>query len=112
MTDTLSTKARGSVQGFAFFYPTLSSLFRYEAHDPARDMPRGKETPVIVKDVMARNIVTVGPETSTLDAIDTMRRKKVACLPVVKDGRLIGIVSERDFLRVAGELLTSQLRKG
>jgi CBS domain-containing protein len=44
-----------------------------------------------------------------LDAIRLMRQKRVACLPVVTDGRLVGIVSERDFLRVAGEMLMSQL---
>ena len=51
------------------------------------------------------------PETTTLEAIELMRREKVACLPVVTDGRLVGIVSERDFLRVAGNLLLNRLRE-
>ena len=34
-----------------------------------------------------------------------MRRAKVDCLPVVKEGRLVGIVSERDFINVAARLL-------
>jgi CBS domain-containing protein len=75
----------------------------------ARDLPTLRQRPVPVSELMQRQIVTCSPETTTLDAIRLMREKKVACLPVVTDGRVGGIVSERDFLRVAGELLMSQL---
>jgi CBS domain-containing protein len=34
-----------------------------------------------------------------------MRREKVDCLPVLKEGRLVGIVTERDFITVAARLL-------
>jgi CBS domain-containing protein len=37
-----------------------------------------------------------------------MRREKVTCLPVVQDGRLVGIVSEHDFLGIASHLLQEQ----
>ncbi len=60
---------------------------------------------------MVRDLVTVGPKTSTLDAIDTMRRHRISCLPVVQDERLIGIVTERDFMRIAGQLLEEMLRE-
>ena len=52
-----------------------------------------------------RDPVTVAPETSTPDAIELMRREGVACLPVVKDDRLVGIVSEHDFTNIAAYLL-------
>ena len=34
-----------------------------------------------------------------------MRREKLACLLVVKDESLVGIVSERDFLNITAQLL-------
>lgn len=77
----------------------------------ARDLPRGKESPVPAKEIMKREVVTVVPETTTLEAIDLMRKHKVACLPVVMDRRLVGLVSERDFLKVAGGMLLEQLRR-
>jgi CBS domain-containing protein len=77
----------------------------------ARDLPHHRERPVPVAEVMARNVVTCSPKTTTLEAIRLMREKKVACLPVTVDGRLVGIVSERDFLRVAGALLDAHLRE-
>jgi CBS domain-containing protein len=54
---------------------------------------------------MQTEVVTVPPETPTLDAIRIMRNQKVACLPVVKDGRLIGMVTETDMMEIARELL-------
>jgi CBS domain-containing protein len=75
----------------------------------ARDLPHGRDCPVPVKELMTRHVVTIPPETTTLEAITIMREHKVACLPVVTDGRIVGIISERDFLRVAGDVLFNQL---
>ena len=77
----------------------------------ARDLVKRSEAPVPVTEVMSRDVVTVGPDTTTLEAIELMRREKVACLPVVTEGRLVGMVSERDFLRVAGNLLLTRLQE-
>jgi len=77
----------------------------------AKDLPHGKDSPVAVRDLMTRDVHTIPPETETLDAIALMREKKVACLPVVTHGRIVGIVTERDFMRIAGDLLLEQLRR-
>jgi CBS domain-containing protein len=74
-----------------------------EGFDPATD-----EAPP-VRDIMERNPKSVSPETPTLEAIELMRRHKVSCLPVVNDGKLVGIVSERDFMPLAYELLEDRL---
>lgn len=63
-----------------------------------------------VKDIMDRDPVTVTPETTTLRAIELMREHKVACLPVLDHGKLVGIVSERDFMPIAHQLLEERLR--
>lgn len=82
-------------------------LLRFLASDEAR-----KETgPIPVSRIMARQLVTVGPETGTLEAIDLMRRHRISCLPVVQEERLIGIVTEHDFMRIAGQLLEEMLRE-
>jgi CBS domain-containing protein/gamma-glutamylcysteine synthetase len=61
-----------------------------------------------VKTVMTRDPVSVTPETPTLQAIDLMRQNGVSCLPVVAHGKLVGIVSESDFLSIAYKLLESR----
>jgi CBS domain-containing protein len=59
---------------------------------------------------MRTELVTATPETSTLEAIETMRSRRVACLPVVRDGRLVGIVTEHDFMDATAVLLDRWLR--
>ena len=68
----------------------------------------GKE-PVAVKDVMKTELVTIGPEATTLDAINKMRTHRVGCLPVVEDGRLVGMLTEHDFMGAAARLLEESL---
>jgi CBS domain-containing protein len=63
-----------------------------------------------VREIMERDPKSVSPEMPTLEAIDVMRRHKVSCLPVVSDGKLVGIVSELDFMPLAYELLEDRLR--
>jgi CBS domain-containing protein len=65
--------------------------------------------PIPVSDVMKRELITVAPETSTQEAILLMKERGIGSLPVVKDGRLIGIVTERDFMDIASELLEEKL---
>jgi CBS domain-containing protein/gamma-glutamyl:cysteine ligase YbdK (ATP-grasp superfamily) len=67
--------------------------------------------PVPVSDVMKRDLITVTPETTTQDAILLMKERRIGSLPVVKDGRLIGIVTERDFMDIASELLEEKLKE-
>ena len=43
-------------------------------------------------------------ETATLkDALDLLSEKDIGALPVLKEGRLVGIFSERDFVRAASD---------
>lgn len=64
-----------------------------------------------IRTIMASDVVTVEPETSTLEAIRIMREKRVSALPVEKNGKLIGIISERDFLPIAYQLLEEKLEE-
>ncbi|HUS28413.1 MAG TPA: CBS domain-containing protein, partial [Kofleriaceae bacterium] len=62
-----------------------------------------------ISEIMRREVTTVSPETATLDALRMMRRLQVGCLPVVDRERLIGIVTEGDFLEIASKLLEHEL---
>ena len=68
--------------------------------------------PLAVSDVMRRSPVTVEPETPTLEAISIMRRHGYGSLPVVKEGHLLGILSARSLLPVAGEFLEEKTEQG
>jgi CBS domain-containing protein len=50
-------------------------------------------------DVMTRNVLTVGRETSVANAIRVMLDNNISGLPVLDNGKVIGIVTEGDLLR-------------
>jgi len=51
-----------------------------------------------VRDVMSRNVVTIGASDSCHDAVERMSRHRIRHLPVVEgDGRLAGVVTDRDL---------------
>jgi CBS domain-containing protein len=77
----------------------------------ARGLGAKNADPVTVGDIMRKDLVTVQPDTTTLEAIRQMRANKVGCLPVCEDGRLVGIVTERDFLDVAQKLMEKELKE-
>jgi len=55
----------------------------------------------LVKDYMARTLVTFTPETEVLDAVQVLVEKRIAGAPVVdNDGSLIGMLSELDCLKI------------
>ena len=48
--------------------------------------------------VMTRNVFSVRPEAQVLDAVETLLERGFSGAPVVADGRIVGIFSERDGL--------------
>ena len=63
-----------------------------------------------VKHIMTWPVFSVGPDATVLQAVQLMLRHKISGLPVVDaDGKLLGIVTEGDFLRRA-ELATERRR--
>lgn len=44
-------------------------------------------------------LYTVSPETSVFDAIRLLAEKNVGALPVIRDGKPVGILSERNYAR-------------
>ncbi|HCA59859.1 MAG TPA: hypothetical protein DEP46_17970, partial [Blastocatellia bacterium] len=64
---------------------------------------------MVVSDVMKRDLLTISPETPTLDALYLMRERGIGCLPVCKNGKLVGMITAHDFLTVSTRLLEERL---
>lgn len=59
-------------------------------------------TSCLVKDYMAKTLITFKPDTDVLDAVHELVAKRIAGAPVVDDeGNLIGMLSELDCMKVA-----------
>ncbi len=55
---------------------------------------------MIARDLMTPNPLTVTPQASIADAWDVMRELAVRHVPVVEDGVLVGMLSDRDLAQV------------
>jgi len=62
---------------------------------------------VFVKDVMTTEVVTISPETTFSEAMDLIRQKGIRRLPVVKNNKVVGIVTEKDLLSASPSQATT-----
>jgi acetoin utilization protein AcuB len=76
------------------FRASLASVMGYD-YAATRDHLKS----VSIKEAMVSEVITVGPETGIQEAGKIMLDKKIGCLPVVEDRRLVGLVTETDVLR-------------
>jgi CBS domain-containing protein len=86
----------GRLAGLVSYFEVLRYLNKRSADD--RD-------PIAVRSIMDPNPLTATPETLLQEAISLMAQNKADCLLVVKDDRLVGIVTEHDILNLAADLL-------
>ena len=72
-------------------------------------LPSPAEQPLTVREIMKTDPLTVSSSTPTLEALATMQNNKIGCLPVVDDGRLVGILTSYDFLAAAARIFREHL---
>jgi CBS domain-containing protein/gamma-glutamylcysteine synthetase len=76
-------------------------LLRYllDKHDNQKHVPK------TVSELMIKDPLTISPDRTVAEAMRIMKVNKVACLPVVQNNNLVGIISEGNFLNVTASLL-------
>lgn len=57
--------------------------------------------------VMSRDVITIDADEPIASAIDLMHEQGFSSLPVVRDGRLVGIVTTSDLMRLLRRLLSA-----
>lgn len=62
---------------------------------------------MFVGERMSHPVITVTPETPVHDALAMFKKEHIRRAPVVKDGKMVGIVSERDLLNASPSPVTS-----
>jgi CBS domain-containing protein len=66
-------------------------------------LPNDEEL-IAVRRIMNPDPVSVAPTTPVSEAVELMRSRRIGSLPVVEDGRLVGIVTVYDFLESSARL--------
>ncbi|HEX7671431.1 MAG TPA: CBS domain-containing protein [Polyangiaceae bacterium] len=86
----------GLVSSRDLFHNALLKALGYGTHAKQQAM----ET-LRVKEAMTSPVVTTAPTTRLADAAKVMNEKKLGCLVVVDEGKLVGILTEGDFVALA-----------
>ncbi len=77
-----------------------------------RVIPKGLDPKKTTVDkIMTKNVETISPQKTTLDAIKIMKKKGFRHLPVTKDKKIIGILSMRDLYDFANNQLQDSLKQ-
>lgn len=80
---------------------TLRHIARYFA-DLQRNNHKNQK---LVKDLMIQQPITIQPEESIIKAIEIMTENSIGCLPVVNNQKLVGIITEANFIGITTSLL-------
>ncbi|MDI6696922.1 MAG: CBS domain-containing protein [Anaerolineales bacterium] len=62
---------------------------------------------MLVGERMSHPVITISPEMPIVDALNLMKREHIRRAPVVKDGKMVGIVSDKDLLNASPSPATS-----
>ncbi len=63
-----------------------------------------------IREIMNANPIYAHPKTTTVEAIQIMRDKRISCLPVVDNGKLEGVITEYDLIKIASHVLEADLK--
>jgi len=67
---------------------------------------KGKDPKKVkVKDVMATPLITISPDEELVEASRVMRKNVIKRIPVVKNGKLVGIITDNDIAKVSPEFI-------
>jgi acetoin utilization protein AcuB len=62
---------------------------------------------MLVGERMSQPVISIPPDMPIVDALNLMKRERIRRTPVVKDGQLVGIVSDKDLLNASPSPATS-----
>ncbi len=77
------------------------------------DATASKDKPpkTFVKGVMGRKLITVKPSATVVEAAELMAKRGVKKLPVIGNGRLVGIITDSDIIRSGKKIKYGDIRK-
>jgi CBS domain-containing membrane protein len=76
--------------------------------DPDGENARAVAAEIPIEMLMERNVLTVSPDTTAALAAALIESSQFGCLPVVEQGKLVGILTEADFVRFARRHLEAE----
>jgi len=87
---------------FPYYVPLLDSVIYLQSFNKFEDRLR-KMFGSKVKEIMSTEVMTIAPDASVRDAATLMADREINRLPVVAEGKLVGIVTRHDIVRAIAD---------
>jgi len=71
----------------------------------------GMKNPKKLEEIMIQNPIIIRPEQTIVEAMEIMMEHNIGCLPVVNNEKLVGLITEANFLNITASLLKRLKRK-
>jgi predicted transcriptional regulator len=100
----------GKVVGIISIADVIEQIFTPRKKQTLGDI-KGEKVPMLnipAKGIMTKPVITVKEETSLREAEKKMHDHNVSCLPIIVDGRLVGIVTKLDFLEPISQMESTE----
>jgi CBS domain-containing protein len=62
-----------------------------------------KRRGLLVRDVMTKKVITFSPDTPVIEVAQTMHSRRIGRVPILEDGRVVGIIARSDVMRAIAE---------
>jgi CBS domain-containing protein len=85
----------GIVSQRDLFHSGLMKALGYGSH-----AQRGALDLLVLKEAMKTEVTTIAPDAKLSDAAKIMLERKIGCLVVVEAGKIVGILTESDFVKL------------
>lgn len=103
-TDDLATAMAAMQELFVRHIPVVDDEGHLSGLVSQRDLlslEHRKDLGTPLREIMRTDVATVTSDTPLRTAAETMIYNKYGCLPVVDEDKLVGIITETDFLKLA-----------
>ena len=89
---------KGKIVGILTEKDVVKALIAFKKHADKLQFSRIRN--LMVEDVMNQEVITIGEDASVGEAIKLMTENGISGLPVTKDGKLVGIITKTDILKL------------
>lgn len=99
LMDAIDILLRWNISGAPVVNDSLEVVGVLSEHDILNFAMSGDAADTKVSEAMTREVTTAGPSSSADELINLFSQKRIRRIPIVKDGKLVGVVGRRDILR-------------
>jgi len=111
VTDVLKLLLRWHISGLPIVDDENRLVGIITEHDVLNFALSGQAADTVASEVMTKNVVTYSPDTLAVEIINYFAAHRIRRVPVVVDGKVVGIISRRDIVRYMDQMYSRLVAK-